>query len=81
MMRYQLLSRDQAGCMLGSKVVECTTDGEAIAVAEQWFGAFARIEVWNESRPVCLCFKPDQDAHVAISSCPIEPQRGGAGAL
>ena len=60
MMRYQLLSLDKTGSVLSSRVADCMTDREAITAAERWYGSMARIEVWNDSRPVCLCFKRDE---------------------
>lgn len=58
MTSYWLLMLDNNRHMLGSKMVECATDREAIATAEKAFGTSACIEVWEGSRPVSICFNP-----------------------
>ena len=47
MKSYRLLLLDSNGRLLGSRSIECMTDGEAIALAERQSGIFALIEIWR----------------------------------
>ena len=47
MKSYRLLLLDSKGRLLGSRSIECMTDGEAIALAERESGVFALIEIWR----------------------------------
>lgn len=64
MKNYRLVMLNSNRQVLGSKTVACPTDGDAIATAEKLFGSAARIEVWDDDRPVCLCFNPDAERSV-----------------
>jgi hypothetical protein len=47
MKSYRLLLLDSKGRLLGSRAVECMTDGEAVARAERENSTFALIEIWR----------------------------------
>ncbi len=58
MKSYRLLLLDDDGHILGSRVIDCATDREAIKVAEKDDGPFALIEIWRGGNPVCTYTKP-----------------------
>lgn len=55
MTSYRLLLLDDKGHLLGSTAIECTSDREAIDVAERKNGPHALIEIWRGGDPVCVC--------------------------
>ena len=59
MTTYRLLWLDENGYAPKSKPIECTTDREAVDIAERQTGDYAMIEVWDGSRPVCRRGNPD----------------------
>jgi hypothetical protein len=52
MKSYRFLLMDDKGRLLGSRAIECGTDSEAIALAQQECRRFALIEIWRGGDPV-----------------------------
>jgi hypothetical protein len=55
---YDLVFRDQTDGVATSARIECATDQEAIAAAEQAIGDLDRIEVWQAGRAVAIVGNP-----------------------
>jgi hypothetical protein len=61
---YRLLLLDSNGRLLGSRSIECMTDGEAIALAERESGIFALIEIWRGGHLIGTFTNPRAGEHL-----------------
>jgi hypothetical protein len=60
MTAYRLLWRDENGNALKSMQIECSSDRQAIEIAEHQTGDYAEIEIWDGPRPVGRCGNPNR---------------------
>jgi hypothetical protein len=75
MKSYRLLLLDSNGRLLGSRSIECMTDGEAVAVAERESGIFALIEIWRGGDPIGMFTNPRSSKYPALRFVPSRHER------
>jgi hypothetical protein len=67
MTTYRLVWRDENGNSPKSMLIECSTDREAIGIAEQQTGDHVEIAIWDGLRPVARCGNPNRGKRPLVS--------------